>query len=167
MPPSREGTEIETSLGKLSFRTTRIGTRLTIAFGILVALLTASTFISLSRFEGLNREVTRIVDNHLSAIEQIQQLQAEASHFERSLRACKSIGGPVRTGRSSRPRPRCSPTRATKSRWALTTPAPRGKRTTAARWWARASPDALRIVARFRGCAWARLQTQATAASRA
>jgi methyl-accepting chemotaxis protein len=71
--------------GKLSFRATKIGTRLTIAFGILVALLMVSTFISLNRLGALNREVTRIVDNHLAALDEIQQLEAEVSSFDRSL----------------------------------------------------------------------------------
>ena len=71
--------------GKLSFRATKIGTRLTIAFGILVALLMVSTFISLSRLGALNREVTRIVDNHLAALDEIQQLEAEVSSFDRLL----------------------------------------------------------------------------------
>lgn len=82
-PKSESNPGIRSS--KWSFRTTKIGTRLTIAFGILVVLLMISTFISLSGLSALNREVTRIVDDHLAALAVIQQLEGETTSLDKLL----------------------------------------------------------------------------------
>ncbi len=66
-------------------RNTRIGTRLTIAFTLLIVFLVASTFFSLRQLRLVDTQVRRLVDERLATIELVHELTVDANMIEQEL----------------------------------------------------------------------------------
>jgi len=68
------------------FKDMKIGTRLILGFGLLLALMLAIAFIGISRMASLNDNMSKIVNDRYAKIALVNEMSAHINHVARSLR---------------------------------------------------------------------------------